>query len=378
MNVTVPRIVNNREKGGREAPSLSTARILFFVPEGDLATNGVYASQVGGLAKYCERLGATCNIWGNRFHGHHWFFQVVGYARKLIDDNSEDLLDFKPTHIYVRNAAVAIAAKKLARMSGAKLVYSVRGADVAEALMTIGFRSLLIAANRALQVRRAIRLADHVNAVSKTMSDWLYDKYRRKSSILPCCVAESSFVNENSISEHEHKTIVYSGGLSKWQKIDSIIVLMKKMSELDADIRFLFLTKDIDQLECKCAQHGFPKDRWRAKSCRPSDVVGELAKADCGIILRDDTIVNRVASPIKVGEYLAAGLGVIASPNIGDVGKDLANQDFACLVDNMMSVGNIVGFVKGLSMSKRSSSLHWAKEHLTYSGNRSAVMEMFG
>ena len=356
---------------------LCGTRILFLVPEGDLSTNGVYASQVGGLAKYCESLGAICKIWDNKFRGHHWFFQIVDYARRLIDENKDELCGFKPTHIYVRNAPMAIAAKKLARMTGAKLIYSMRGADVAEALLGRNVKALILAANSALQVHRAIRAADHINAVSRTMSDWIYRKYHCKSSVLPCCVAEGAFVDENSIAERQSKTVVYSGGLSAWQKTDSIIELMKKMSDMDSTMRFLFLTKDIASLECKCSRHNFPKERWLAKSCRPSEVASELATADCGIIFRDDTIINRVASPIKIGEYLAAGLGIIASPHIGDVGADLAKKEFVCLVNEGTSVKDIVEFVQGLAAARRAVARRWAQDHLTYDGNRAAVLEMF-
>ena len=359
------------------ASDLCRMRILFFVPEGNLTTNGVYASQVGGLARYCESLGATCKIWENKFQGHHWFFQIVRYAKHLIDENKDELCDFKPTHIYVRNAPMAIAAKKLARMTGAKLIYSMRGADVAEALLGGNIRAFILAANSALQVRSAIRVADHVNAVSRTMSDWICRKYHRKSSVLPCCVAEEALVGENCMAERKGKTVVYSGGLSAWQKIDSIIKTMKEMSEMDSTMRFRFLTQDIASLESKCNQHDFPKERWVAKSCCPSEVVSELAKADCGIIFRDDTVINRVASPIKVGEYLAAGLSIIASPHIGDVGADLDNKEFACLVKDGTTVKDMVEFVHGLTAAKRTSARRWAQEHLTYDGNRSAVLEMF-
>lgn len=63
---------------------LNDARILFFVPDGDLATNGVYASQVGGLARYCEKLGAQTMIWDNGMTRKMCFFRVSGYFRKLV------------------------------------------------------------------------------------------------------------------------------------------------------------------------------------------------------------------------------------------------------------------------------------------------------
>lgn len=354
---------------------LTDKKILFYTPDGNLTTNGVYASQVGGLAKYCESLGAQTMIWDNGLNRKLWFFQVARHFRDLAWQNRR-LVDFKPTHIYARTFYSAIAAKELARKTGAKLVYSMRGADMAEALMAHNLRALVIAVYSAISVRRALRLADHVNSVSKTMAAWIARKFGKSASVLPCCVA-GTIKSDGWAEDGAVKTVVYSGGLSAWQKIDTIIGLMKKIGEADPTIRFRFLTKDVEALKRKCAAVGLGEDRWSAKACKQCEVAEELAKADCGIIIRDNTLVNQVASPIKVGEYLAAGLGVIASPFIGDVGKELADKDFACLVDESTPVEKIVAFVKGMNLEKRKHATQWAKDHLTYEGNKAAVLEMF-
>lgn len=356
---------------------LHSARILFFVPDGDLVTNGVFASQVGGLAKYCETLGAQIMIWDKGMKSRMWFYQVPRHFRQLAR-RDERLMAFKPTHIYVRTYASAIAAKELAKKTGAKLVYSIRGADVAESLLGRNFRAYVIAAWSWICVKRAVRIANHLNAVSHTMAEWIWRKFGRRASVLPCCIAQSASSDLRQRGEREQsKTIIYSGGLSAWQKIDAIIALMKRISEVDDGIRFRFLTKDIETLRRKCEIAGLDNSRWSAKSCKQSDVADELRKADCGIILRDDTLVNQVASPIKVGEYLAAGLGIIASPFIGDVGKDLDNKDFACMVDENTPIENIVAFVNGMNKKKSEAAINWAKCHLTYEGNRATVLKMF-
>ena len=366
---------------------LSNARILFFVPDGNLSTNGVYASQVGGLAKYCEKLGATTMIWDEScvecidreedgVRKKIWFYQVPGHFRRLSRQDVR-LMTFKPTHIYVRTSACAIAAKELAKKTSAKLVYSMRGVDVAESLLERNLRAYIIAIWSWFCVRRAMRIADHVNAVSKTMAEWIVRKFGRQASVLPCCIAQIKGEVEEVMQKSQGKTIIYSGGLSAWQKIDVIIALMRRISEVDDSIRFRFLTKDLEMLRKKCETAGLDKSLWSAKSCNQSEVLEELAKADCGIILRDDTLVNQVASPIKVGEYLAAGLGVIASPFIGDVGKDLADKEYACMVDHNTSVEQIVRFVNNLTDSHRMDARKWVMEHLTYDGNRSVVLTMF-
>lgn len=350
-------------------------RILFYVPETSLATNGVYASQVGGLVKYLESLGAETLVWDGVALGHMWFYQVADRMRQAARKNAA-LMAFKPTHIYVRTYPSCLAAKELAEQAGAKLVYSIRGADVAEALLGRNMRAFTIAAYAAWGVRQAVRLADHVGSVSRTMANWIKGKWGREASVLPCCVADGAFAPLTAHDDAE-KTVVYCGGLSSWQKIDEIIAVMKRMGDADTSIKFRFLTKDADLLAKKCAAAGLSADRWTYKPCKPSEVPGELAKADCGIIIRDNNLVNQVASPIKVGEYLAAGLGVIASPYIGDVASDLSGKCFAKMLTPNTSAEELVAFVRGLNDETRKAAQDWTRAHLTYEGNRETVIQMF-
>lgn len=355
---------------------LSGRRILFFVPESSLQANSVYASQVGGLADYVRSLGAEVMVWDGVLKGHCWFFQVSSRLRQLARQNKE-LKDFRPTHIYVRTFQSCLAARELADETGAKLVYSMRGADVAEILMKGDFRSLVLALFAAVSVRRAVRCADHVNSVSRAMADWIRRKWHREASVLPCCAADSAFAERRPRQANSAKTIVYNGGIYYWQKIDAILALLKKMSDIDSSLRFRLLTREQNVMAAKCSAIGFDASRWTAKCCEPGEVPAELAQADCGIILRDDTLVNRVASPIKIGEYLAAGLGVLVSPCIGDVSHELAEQEFAKFVTNETSTEELVSFVRRLTEEAHASAQAWAREHFTYEGNRSAVLQMF-
>ena len=48
------------------------------------------------------------------------------------------------------------------------------------------------------------------------------------------------------------------------------------------------------------------------------EVTEILAACDYGILIRENTVTNQVASPTKFAEYLASGLPVIISANLGD------------------------------------------------------------
>jgi len=65
-------------------------------------------------------------------------------------------------------------------------------------------------------------------------------------------------------------------------------------------------------------------------------VVPSLRLCDFGILIREDTVTNQVASPTKYAEYLKAGLKVIISDNIGDMSAEVSANNLGYVWhDNM-------------------------------------------
>jgi hypothetical protein len=65
----------------------------------------------------------------------------------------------------------------------------------------------------------------------------------------------------------------------------------------------------------------------------PDRVADHLAVCDYGLLLREPTITNRVASPTKFAEYLAAGLDVLISPGLGDLSDFVRRHGCGLVVD---------------------------------------------
>ncbi|HRN37811.1 MAG TPA: hypothetical protein PLL18_12975, partial [Flavobacteriales bacterium] len=51
-----------------------------------------------------------------------------------------------------------------------------------------------------------------------------------------------------------------------------------------------------------------------------------LVGCDHALLIREDAITNRVASPTKFAEYLACGLPVVISPYIGDFSGEVDRE----------------------------------------------------
>jgi glycosyltransferase involved in cell wall biosynthesis len=116
----------------------------------------------------------------------------------------------------------------------------------------------------------------------------------------------------------ENKIICYCGGLAPWQRIETILDLAVRIANMDNNIRFLFLTRKSQDMARLIAEAHLDSSLVRVVSCGQAETPTYLSATDIGIILRHDNIINNVASPIKIGEYLASGIPVLLTRGIGD------------------------------------------------------------
>jgi glycosyltransferase involved in cell wall biosynthesis len=109
---------------------------------------------------------------------------------------------------------------------------------------------------------------------------------------------------------------VYCGSLAKWQLLDRALQLFHACRQyVGSSARMLILTpakrSAVNELVRSC---GLTDDMVAIRAVRHHEVPRFLSAGDVAFLLREDTLLNRVASPTKLGEYLACGLPVITSP----------------------------------------------------------------
>lgn len=173
-------------------------------------------------------------------------------------------------------------------------------------------------------MRSDFRIAVTNELVNYWKKDFGYKK--NDHVIIPCTVNTRFTLNENvsqditkkkselNISEKDI-VFVYSGSTAGWQSfaaVDSFITPLLKKSK---KYKIIFLAQkdaNIDQLKKQFP--GQVIQQWVSHN----EVQKTLAACDYGILIREQTITNKVAAPTKFAEYLSAGLPVIISPNLGD------------------------------------------------------------
>lgn len=116
-------------------------------------------------------------------------------------------------------------------------------------------------------------------------------------------------------SSSERPAVVYSGALQRWQNPQLMLDVVRATVER---FDFTFVTGERDSLERMLAERGLAS-KVRVATAPPEALGDYYRRADYGLVLRDEHVVNRVSCPTKLVEYLDHGvIPVVKSPALGD------------------------------------------------------------
>jgi len=171
--------------------------------------------------------------------------------------------------------------------------------------------------------RAAIKKAYKIIHVTKAMERHFEKKYQYKniadrSLIFP--IFESVAVNRNELKwEKGEFYCVYAGGTQAWQNISMMMGLIQKKNKRGNEYYSVFLPeKQVLIFEQEYSKIIDDAD-VNIGSLSKEQVIDVLKESHLGFILRDDILVNRVACPTKLIEYLECGvIPIIHQENIGD------------------------------------------------------------
>jgi glycosyltransferase involved in cell wall biosynthesis len=268
---------------------------------------------------------------------------------------------------------LALAARN--RLPNVRVLSDCRGVDAPEMLMSAGFSCLEDAPDRirheyaGLQARQesALRRADAVLCVSRSMRTHIaresgprYDNM----SVVPCCTdvdaVASAAAERNGVRQRlglaDKLVVAYNGSLAPWQRLRESIALFAAISRLRSQAHFLAITTHPAAVRAALREMAVPSRAATVLSVAQREVAGSLAAADVGLLLRDESLVNRVASPVKFAEYLAAGVPVVLTDGIGDASELVQREQVGCVLDGLEnSAENVVrvqAFVSSLRLGQ--------------------------
>lgn len=177
--------------------------------------------------------------------------------------------------------------------------------------------------------RRAIKECNRLICVSYNMRSHFLEKYpfsKGKYFIIKPIVpinslnekvfSEEAFKKEKGISDNA-TIIIYSGNLQTWQNFDLMVDLIKA-TETKKYV-YIILTGERQNALKKICEKGCNMKNIIIDSVQPQDLYKYYSIAHYGFLLRDDHVLNKVAAPTKLVEYLYYGIiPILKYKDIGD------------------------------------------------------------
>ena len=158
--------------------------------------------------------------------------------------------------------------------------------------------------------------------VTQSMADHLKQKYGRvpeKIILLPIFDEQRLKQCREQKRVSNGKTVVYAGGVQKWQNVE---MMRNAAYQAKERMSYRFFTPQPQAFLKGWAYWRRPKN-MEVCAKKPEEVIHAYASCDYGFLLRDDIVVNRVACPTKLVEYLACGIiPILKTDRIGDFVKD--------------------------------------------------------
>lgn len=246
------------------------------------------------------------------------------------------LFFINPTKIIARSVIACQLALK-SKNKNTKIVYDGRGAISAEwhEYKVVNHPKLI---NTIYNLEKEVVLhSDYRIAVSNALLMYWKNEFgllSNNSVVIPCTINkafENIEISNETIIESRKKlgltkddlVFIYSGSLAGWQSFDLLYNFIKPIMQNVQNAKLVFLSDKDDNI-IRLEQE-FPK-KVICKKVKPNEVPQYLLAGDYGLLIRENSITNQVASPVKFAEYLACGLKVIISNNIGDY-SDLINKN---------------------------------------------------
>ncbi len=178
--------------------------------------------------------------------------------------------------------------------------------------------------------KKTFKIINYAIVVTDIMKDFYEKKYPHEAHkikfiiypIIPENLIYSFKLNNfNPLDENSANDkieIIYSGNMQTWQNIPLMVQIIK--NNLNNKIHFTILTGEINDMQVFFEKNGLKDDdRITIKTVLPNELRNYYLKAHYGFILRDDIVINNVACPTKMIEYLYYGITpIIKSSKIGD------------------------------------------------------------
>ena len=219
-----------------------------------------------------------------------------------------------------------------------KIISDIRGAIPEEIYFKHGFAHSFFSKQASKLEKFIFENSDYFFFVSENMKEYYSEKYHidsSRNSVFPTIVNERYFFYSaekrnkfRSLLKLQNKFVyIYVGGIDKWQRLDEIIQTFDNLK--NDDLYLLIITTDPSYVNKLLLDLRINSNNILVTTSKYEDVPNYLNASDAGLIIRENNIINHVASPTKVNEYLSCGLKIVDRlDKIGDISYSKKNVKY--------------------------------------------------
>lgn len=205
--------------------------------------------------------------------------------------------------------------------------------------------------------------SDHCICVSENLKNQLEANTGSKMggyTIISCGVDFERFSQappaDAGIDLKDRIVVGYCGGLQKWQNIERIVALSKTLHEMDQRVFLMIYTNDrTDGIKVPLA--GLGSGNYAVLPLSSAQVPSYLKLLDAGFLLREDLVLNKVSSPTKICEYLAAGVPLVCTKYSGDYARSVTHDREGFVLDGLepshSEVENLMAFLNKVKADRK-------------------------
>lgn len=192
--------------------------------------------------------------------------------------------------------------------------------------------------------RLAIKYSKFTFMVSNAMKEHYETKYHvdfgERYFIMPCYNVSLDLTSFEYPNKYDNNVFAYVGSTVSWQCFRETITLYKKIEDLLPNSELRLYTSGKEEAKLMCEELGIQS--YLIDFVHADELKEKLKSCKFGFIIRDDNVVNNVATPTKLSSYMASGVIPIFTQAIKDFAQNSMLLKNVCLINSFNDSDTII------------------------------------
>lgn len=281
------------------------------------------------------------------------YLEIIGKSLEKIGINFVFTSDVNEVLSYNKSEIVVVArivdAFPLLLRGYKNVVMWFQGVEPEESFMNHNSKIRMMILN--IMEKYILKNSKFILLVSNKMKEHYEEKYNislhGKYYVMPCLNTDIHPEAFNNQFKYITNNFVYIGSMAMWQKFDETVRIYKMVEKsglVKSPVLRVYTSEQEKALE---VLKKYNINNFSINFVNNDKLSNELVDVKYGFIIREDNIVNRVATPTKISTYLSCGIIPIYSEclsSFNEISKNMkytirySENDFISKIINMQNV----------------------------------------